>query len=293
MRLAAPPSGRPLLASYAVARRVRVPGERGRDGDRPGVRSGDGARRVAGAPTIPLPTAALVRISLFWLGLTAIDAVVGALRSSTALNFDGLRRPRHECTSLAAIAASSSVFGSPSSRRSARSATTRSSRWGRRKPFIVVGSLFDVLFLLGIATRELAARSLAFVTLLAFSTNIARGPFQGYVPDLVPDRQVGLASAMVGLMQVLGNVTGFALAAIASQRGERRLAIVAIAVIELVTMLSVVLRVPNGPAGETPRGSLVARDRRAKPGARTSCARRATLAARVAAVHPDGRSRRS
>ena len=51
----------------------------------------------------------------------------------------------------------------------------------------------------------------AFAALLAFSTNIARGPFQGYVPDLVPEQQVGLASAMVGLMQILGNVTGFVL----------------------------------------------------------------------------------
>jgi hypothetical protein len=38
----------------------------------------------------------------------------------------------------------------------------------------------------------------------------------------VPDRQVGLASAMVGLMQVFGNVLGFALAAIATARGQRR-----------------------------------------------------------------------
>ena len=43
----------------------------------------------------------------------------------------------------------------------------------------------------------------------SFSTNVARGPFQGYVPDLVSDKQVGLASAMVGLMQILGNVVGF------------------------------------------------------------------------------------
>ena len=44
--------------------------------------------------------------------------------------------------------------------------------------------------------------------LLQFSSNFAQGPFQGYVPDLVPPRQVGLASALVGLMQTVGFVTG-------------------------------------------------------------------------------------
>ena len=51
--------------------------------------------------------------------------------------------------------------------------------------------------------------------LLQFSTNFAQGPFQGYVPDLVPARQVGLASALVGLIQILGNVVGFAIGALA------------------------------------------------------------------------------
>jgi MFS family permease len=94
----------------------------------------------------------------------------------------------------------------------------------------------------------------AFAVLLSFSTNVARGPFQGYVPDLVPDHQVGLASAVVGLMQVLGNVLGFGLAALANVEGNVGLAILAIATIEVVTMLSVVLRVPNGPPARPRKG---------------------------------------
>ena len=44
----------------------------------------------------------------------------------------------------------------------------------------------------------------AFVLLLQFSSNFAQGPFQGYVPDLVPAKQVGLASALMGVMVILG-----------------------------------------------------------------------------------------
>ncbi len=85
------------------------------------------------------------------------------------------------------------------------------SRWGRRKPYIVFGSLLDVVFLLGIANGNTVLSLAAFMLLLSVSTNIARGPFQGYVPDLVAEPQVGMASGMVGLMQVAGNVTGFLL----------------------------------------------------------------------------------
>ena len=94
------------------------------------------------------------------------------------------------------------------------------SRWGRRKPYIVIGSLLDVVFLVGIATSNTILMLGAFAALLSFSTNIARGPFQGYVPDLVPEQQVGLASAMVGLMQILGNVTGFVLVTVAVLLGQ-------------------------------------------------------------------------
>ena len=209
----------------------------------------DGGHR----PTIPLPKSALVRISMFWLGLTSIDAVVGAAIQSR-IKFDNLVAAGTEGSSLAFVGALQFFFSvavQPTVGSISDYATTR---WGRRKPFIVAGALFDALFLIGIASANSLLAIAAFATLLALSTNVARGPFQGYVPDLVPDHQVGLASAMVGLMQVFGNVLGFALAAIANTQGNVGLAILAIASVELVTMLSVVLKVPNGPPAKSREG---------------------------------------
>jgi MFS family permease len=208
---------------------------------------------ASGRPTLALPTTALVRISLFWLGLTAIDAVVGAAVQSR-ITFDGLVTQGTEGSSLALIGFLQFAFSVAVQPTVGSISDYTTSRWGRRKPYIVVGALFDCLFLIGIATANSFVAIAAFVTLLSFSTNIARGPFQGYVPDLVPDKQVGMASAMVGLMQVLGNVTGFALAGLATARGSVELAILAIATIELVTMLSVVLRVPKGPPAKPREG---------------------------------------
>ena len=209
---------------------------------------------TAGArPTADLPVGALIRISAFWLGLTSIDAVVNATIQAR-LEYDDIVTPGTEGMALAFIAVVTFVFSVAVQPTVGSLSDYTTTRWGRRKPYIVFGALLDVVFLIGIATANTLVAIAAFVTLLQFSTNTARGAFQGYVPDLVPDRQVGLASAMVGLMQVFGNVLGFALAAIALSEGNVGLAVGAIAVVELVTMLSVVLRVPKGPPAKSREG---------------------------------------
>ncbi len=120
------------------------------------------------------------------------------------------------------------------------------SRWGRRKPYIFIGSVLDVLFLYGIATSNTIISIAAFMVLLQVSANFAQGPFQGYVPDLVPRRQVGLASALVGLFQVLGNVAGFGIGSWAVATGNFFAGTMALGALELVTMISVVWRVAEG-----------------------------------------------
>ncbi len=60
------------------------------------------------------------------------------------------------------------------------------SRWGRRRPLILVGTLFDFVFLAILAW----AGGLTWLVIgyigLQFSSNIAHGPAQGLIPDLVP-----------------------------------------------------------------------------------------------------------
>ncbi len=201
----------------------------------------------AGArPTVLLPFTQLARISAYWLGLTAIDAAVG-LYIGFQLAFTDIRGdvPLGAATALVTLGgAVVAILVQPTVGGISDYAV---SRWGRRKPFIVVGSLLDLVFLYGIATSNTLLSLATFVILLNFSTNIARGPFQGYVPDLVADSQVGMASAMVGMMQIIGNITGYALVSLAAFLGNRPMAIAAVAIVELVTMASVVLRVDKGP----------------------------------------------
>ena len=197
-------------------------------------------------PTTTLPLGHLVRISLYWLGLTAIDGAVG-LFIQNRVNFGPFAVDPLEVGRILFLlsipVAVISILVQPTV---GSISDYTVSRWGRRKPYIVIGSLLDVVFLVGIATSNTILMLGAFAALLSVSTNIARGPFQGYVPDLVPEQQVGLASAMVGLMQILGNVTGFVLVTAAVLMGQIEVAIFVVALVELVTMAAVVLRVGEG-----------------------------------------------
>jgi MFS family permease len=196
-------------------------------------------------PTALLPIPQLLRISAYWLGLTAIDAAVG-LFITNRLEFDKLVPTNSVGMSLFLIGVGGAIVGILIQPTVGYLSDYTVSRWGRRKPYIVFGSLLDLVFLAGIATSNSVLLIAAFVLLLNVSTNIARGPFQGYVPDLVAEPQVGMASGMVGLMQVVGNVTGFLLVALSVSLKVMPLSLVAVAIVELITMASVVLRVGRG-----------------------------------------------
>jgi MFS family permease len=136
------------------------------------------------------------------------------------------------------------------------------SRLGRRKPYILIGTALDLIFLAFAAWAFWNQNYWAFVgavALLQFSSNFAQGPYQGYIPDLVPGRQVGVASGMLGAANIAGNLLGPGLAILfvavlpgALGFPEITLGLfVAIAVVEVITMLITVIFVPDRPAPPT------------------------------------------
>ena len=134
-----------------------------------------------------------------------------------------------------------------------------STRWGRRKPFIVIGSVLDVIFLWAVASAETYVAVVVALVLLQFASNFAQGPFQGYVPDLVPKQQVGRASGLMGVMIILGGMVGVGIAALGylqlqpgmSEPEVRQimfLPTVALGFVEAATMVVLVLTVNEGRA---------------------------------------------
>ena len=203
-----------------------------------------------GRPTRQMPLTHLMRISLYWLGISAVwsgilDIVNGRLQ------FEGLVPKGSEGIGDLQIALVGTIIAILVQPTIGSISDYTITRWGRRKPYIFIGASLDVLFLYGIATANGIFAIGAFVALLQFSSNFAQGPFQGYVPDLVPGKQVGLASGLIGLFAALGNVIGYAVSAVAlalSQTDPNAFfyGTMAIGLIEFITMLSVVLHVDEG-----------------------------------------------
>ncbi len=80
------------------------------------------------------------------------------------------------------------------------------SSWGRRRPFILVGGLFTVLLIPGLGISAGFAVIFVFYCLLQLASNTAQGPFQAFIPDMVPESRRGLASGIKALLEIVGGV---------------------------------------------------------------------------------------
>jgi MFS family permease len=202
-------------------------------------------------PSAALPIGQLFQLSIYWFGINAIwgclDGVVLQERIPALVGSDEGGR------ALAILKVAAVIIAIVVQPTIGSISDYTMSRWGRRKPYIAIGASLDVLFLIGIATSNAFLAILAFLVLLQFSSNFAQGPFQGYIPDLVPARQVSLASALVGIMSVLGVIGGQSLAATGYLLGPKghpdfTLPTIAVGLIELATAIGTILWVREGRA---------------------------------------------
>lgn len=86
------------------------------------------------------------------------------------------------------------------------------SRIGRRRPLIILGTLFDFIFLAILAWMGGFLWLIIGYIGLQFSSNIAHGPLQGLLPDRVPKAQMGTAAALRTFMDMLSLVAASLLA---------------------------------------------------------------------------------
>jgi len=197
-------------------------------------------------PALPMRT--LVTLSVYWLGILTIQFGLGTqVVPSMVEDMVGSRNTGTGLAVINAVAVIASIFVQPTVGVISDYTITR---WGRRKPFIFIGGLLDIVFLYGIATSNTFVVLIAFYFLIQVSSNFAQGPFQGYVPDLFPARQVGSASGLMGLMIVIGAIVGSGIAMTGLQEGGSLFAAtMALGAVEIVAMLIVVTRVHEGTTG--------------------------------------------
>jgi MFS family permease len=84
--------------------------------------------------------------------------------------------------------------------------------WGRRRPYILLGTVVNVGALVWMAlSPDIVSLALAFV-LVQFSSNAAQAPFHALLPDVVSVEQRGITSGIMGMLLLLGNIAGVVLA---------------------------------------------------------------------------------
>jgi MFS family permease len=77
-------------------------------------------------------------------------------------------------------------------------------RFGRRRPWIAFGTLFDLIFLgLMAIAGGLPLLATAYIG-LQFTSNLAHGPAQGLMHDRVPSEQMGVASGVKNFFEITG-----------------------------------------------------------------------------------------
>jgi len=79
-------------------------------------------------------------------------------------------------------------------------------RWGRRRPYILIGTIAVIVLLGGIGLSSGYVAVFIFWCLLQASANTAQGPFQAFIPDLAPEGKRGLASGVKGLLEIIGGI---------------------------------------------------------------------------------------
>jgi len=100
-------------------------------------------------------------------------------------------------------------------------------RMGRRRPFLIAGTVFNVvvLVLFAFAPRWFSSTALLITfiilfLLLQFTNNLANSPWSAIIADNVPEHQRGLTAGFFGLFTLLGTILGSVVAGIIVNKND-------------------------------------------------------------------------
>jgi MFS family permease len=126
------------------------------------------------------------------------------------------------------------------------------SRFGRRRPFILIGTLLDLVFLVAIGLSSSYWSLLVAVLLIQFSSNISHGPLQALIPDVVPEDQRGRASGVKAIFELFPIILVGVMVVPMIAAGQLNWAIVVTGAVLFITALLTMLLVKEQPLKEKP-----------------------------------------
>ena len=207
------------------------------------VQAGSGGR-----PTEPLSLRELFDLNAYWLAINILWGAIG-ISLLPILMVDLVCSGQEACSALTPILPGLSVgkgtaeaiivnFGviiailvQPTI---AAISDHTSSRIGRRKPYIFVGTILDMVFLVGLYLAGAWSASSSSTACSSSARTSPRVRSRATCPISSRREQVGLASGLMGLMILLGVGGGAILVAVAISLGDARYVIFPIMAVELV-----------------------------------------------------------
>jgi MFS family permease len=148
-----------------------------------------------------LPWWDLIAINLFWLGLNLRNNAVGTIFMPYLV--DGFVGESLRNSALGGMRTAGLVIAMLVQPAMGILSDRSHSQYGRRRPFLVLGVLFDLVFLAWIALAGNFWSLTAAVLFIQFSSNVSHGPLQALIPDLVPEGQRGRASGLKAIFELL------------------------------------------------------------------------------------------
>jgi len=191
-----------------------------------------------------------ITINLFWLGLNIRNSAVGSVIVPYLV--DGFVHEDVKNTALGAIRSSGLLVALLAQPAFGLLSDRNTSRFGRRRPYIFVGVLLDLLLLAAVGLSQGYWMLFFAILLQQFSANMSHGAVQGLIPDLVPEDQRGRASAIKAVFELLPIILVALTVAKLAGAGQIEWAVVATAGALLVIMLLSVLLVHEEPLQEKP-----------------------------------------
>lgn len=191
----------------------------------------------------------LIAINLFWLGLNIRNNAVGTI--FTPYLVDRFVSSEIRNTALGGLRTAGLIIAMLVQPAMGLLSDRCRARMGRRRPFILVGVLFDLAFLALIALSANFWMLVLATLLIQFSANVSHGALQGLIPDLVPEDQRGVASAIKAILELLPMILlGFTIAPLVGA-GKFGMAVAVAGALVLLLMLFTLLLVKETPL-ETP-----------------------------------------
>ena len=201
-----------------------------------------------------------ITINIYWLGLTTVSQTLNIIVPLLVQRFVGPEQQGSAFgtlrlyTLMVALLAQA-LFGMLSDRSTAG--------WGRRRPFILVGTLLNIAFVIAIGVSPTYWFLFGAQVLSQIASNAADGAVQGLIPDLVPEDHRGRFSGVKAMMDLLPVIIVAVTIGPMIAKGQMWTGIfVAVAILFAAMALTMLVREkplsePSGPLDWKPFGRLV------------------------------------